>query len=189
MGWLSAAIGGFASLVGGERANKSAEASAERQIAFQRESAQNAYQWATADMKKAGINPMLAYQRGGSSALSGASYKPQDTLTPAVNSALAARRQAADLKLVKEQTKNTQQDTVKKRQEGYAVDTNAALNTMRYRLGKEELHSAKATAAAAKTDEKFFSTDMGKFLRKIDMIGRSLNPFANSAKSVRGATR
>jgi len=48
-------------------------ASNERQMEFQKQSAQSQYQWAMDDMRKAGLNPMLAYKQGGAGTLSGAS--------------------------------------------------------------------------------------------------------------------
>lgn len=45
---------------------------AQNQMAFQADMASTAYQRATADMMKAGLNPMLAYQQGGAAVPSGA---------------------------------------------------------------------------------------------------------------------
>lgn len=106
MAW-GAAIAAGASIIGGMMANKGAKSSIANQLAFQKESAQNSYQWATADMKKAGINPMLAYQRGGASALSGANYKPENVLGAASNSALQVMRQSADIKNIESNTRKT----------------------------------------------------------------------------------
>jgi len=95
-------LGAGASLVGGILGNRSREdaaaaanaASAQaaaQQMEFQREMSNTAYQRAVNDMKKAGINPMLAAMRGGASTPGGAMYTAQmpqlsDVLTPAVQS-------------------------------------------------------------------------------------------------------
>jgi len=97
-----AVIAAAASLYGGERANKAREeqaaaanvASAEsaaRQMEFQREMSDTSYQRAVADLKAAGINPMLAAMKGGATTPGGSSYQAQmpqvyDTFTPAVES-------------------------------------------------------------------------------------------------------
>jgi len=80
---LSAIIGGGAELLGGILGNKSnakqadkamafENSQAERQMAFQREMASTEYQRAVEDMRKAGINPILA-AKGGNSSPAGAS--------------------------------------------------------------------------------------------------------------------
>jgi len=114
----SAAVGGLLGNKGSKDANKEAAASAREQMAFQKESAQNSYQWAVADMKKAGLNPMLAYQQGGSSALSGASYRPENTLAGAAASAREVGSKAAEIEnllaqndAIKSQTQKNISDT------------------------------------------------------------------------------
>lgn len=51
--------------------------SADRQMAFQERMANSAYQRGMDDMKKAGLNPMLAFSQGGASAPSGSSASAQ----------------------------------------------------------------------------------------------------------------
>jgi hypothetical protein len=99
---MAAIASASASLIGGERANRSREemaaaanaASAEsaaKQMEFQREMSNTAYQRSVSDLKAAGINPMLAAMKGGATTPGGAMYTAQmpqvfDTITPAVQS-------------------------------------------------------------------------------------------------------
>jgi len=80
---MAAIIGGGSSLLGGILGNKSnakqadkamafENSQAERQMAFQREMATTEYQRAVEDMRKAGLNPILA-AKGGNSSPAGAS--------------------------------------------------------------------------------------------------------------------
>lgn len=107
----SAVVPAAASLVGGYMANRSREdvaaaanaASAEsvaKQIEFQREMSNTSYQRAVADMRAAGINPMLAALKGGASTPSGGAYQAQmpqvyDIATPAAQVFSAAQSSGA----------------------------------------------------------------------------------------------
>lgn len=72
------------------------QASADRQMAFQKEQSETQYQRAVADMKKAGLNPALAYSQGGASSASGASASapmaPPVDMVKAVSSAYEGQR-------------------------------------------------------------------------------------------------
>ncbi|AXL15519.1 DNA pilot protein [Microviridae sp.] len=61
----AALIGGAATLLGGMQQNASAERASQAQIDFQREMSNTAYQRQVADMRAAGLNPMLAVMKGG----------------------------------------------------------------------------------------------------------------------------
>jgi hypothetical protein len=80
-----AALGGAAlSFIGGERRNKAQEELSSAQMAFQERMSNTAYQRQVADLKSAGINPMLSSKLGGASTPMGSQAILQDTITPAV---------------------------------------------------------------------------------------------------------
>lgn len=85
---------------------------------FQRQQRATQYQAATRDMKKAGINPMLAYMQGGAGTSSGAqaSTTAQDTtnvLEGVVSTALETKKLNQDLKNLKAIEKETKARTKK----------------------------------------------------------------------------
>lgn len=100
--WLPAAM-----VVGSLVSSAASMKSAGDQMDFQRDMSNTSYQRAMADMRKAGLNPMLAYQRGGASTPGGAGFQVENPAESAVTTAMALRRQKADIK-------NISQDTEKK---------------------------------------------------------------------------
>ena len=85
---FSAAIMGGASLLGGVMQNKAAKSAAATQMAFQKDMSNTSYQRGMADMRKAGLNPILAGKFGGASTPSGSTYTPQNVVAPAAQVAM-----------------------------------------------------------------------------------------------------
>ena len=144
------AIGNYASA---KATNRSNQRIANNQMAFQDRMSSTAYQRATQDMRKAGLNPILAYQQGGASTPQGASFEAQNELAPAISSALEVRRQNADIKAIKEQilTQKSQQSLNNALKKQALLQSN--LNSSTSKQVKSNTKIIDAKYAGAKTRE------------------------------------
>lgn len=95
---IPAVIGGGLSFLGGTQANKATARLTQYQSEFQRDMSNTAHQREVADMRAAGLNPILSATGGpGASTPSGSSATMQDVVTPAVSTALAQRMARSEL--------------------------------------------------------------------------------------------
>ncbi len=99
LGLVGGLVGAGLSIRGAKKQNQMAAQIAERQMQFQREVMQNRYQWQVDDLRKAGLNPILATGLSAGMA-SGSSYQPENEyagaaagISSAIGKALAVREQ------------------------------------------------------------------------------------------------
>lgn len=124
----AALIGGGASLLGGYMANEASARQAEINREFQDQLSRTAHQREVADLRAAGLNPILSGTGGhGASTPSGAMAQQSDMVTPAVGSAFAAKRLDSELDLLREQTVKTASET----------DQNMSQTELNNRLARE----------------------------------------------------
>lgn len=154
-------LGAGLSFLGGERANEASAREAARNRAFQERMSSTAHQRQIKDLKKAGINPILSARYGGSATPAGSTAQQRDTISPAVNTALAARRQRQELKNMKAQ------DYVLNAQ-GMLTDFQSAKAAADARIAA---NAASVDQIRAKLDREIYSGAFGKYLRAMQLGG------------------
>lgn len=201
MSWLSKAVGsitgavtgnvgsiitGGLSYLGGQATNASARDIAREQMQYQTDMSNTSYQRAVADMKAAGLNPMLAYSQGGASTPSGASAPVVNATEQAVSSAMAKKRLDTDVSKVDQEVENLKAlkanlkmqnaeilsriDLNRDMQRQVQADTILKSNSAKQVQANTALASAQLPEALALSQ--FYSTDMGKNSVALDRYSR-----------------
>lgn len=126
----------------GKAANERNVQLAHDQMDFQERMSNSAYQRSTADMKKAGLNPMLAYSQGGASSPSGA----MATTQPASSAAAVVKLYDTFSSIFKTQADTSlalaSKDLIKEQTPGASAQSaESALNLKSAKLKYDELYS------------------------------------------------
>lgn len=163
-----AAISGGFSFFGSKDANKSNRRIAREQMAFQERMANTVWQRGVADMRAAGINPMLAVSQGGAPAPAGSAAQMQNEMAgipAAISTALGIARLKADIDNVKANTDKTKADTAvsEKMEQKVGWDTNLA--RINHDIGVRESHILDEKLKGAILEGKIDETVYGSVLR------------------------
>ena len=113
----AAGVSGLAGIIGTGMANSANSAQADRQMSFQERMSNTQYQRSMADMKAAGLNPMLAFSQGGAGTPSGASAQMQDPLQGISSSAAGLAQAKAQIDNIIMDTNEKEEQTFKIRSE------------------------------------------------------------------------
>lgn len=184
--------GGF-SAWGQSRANRESRRAAQRAMDFQERMFRNRYTYTMEDMRRAGLNPILAYQQGGGTAPGGSSYTAgnvaagaADAVGRMTSSALSALRGRKELDLLNAQIKNVQQDTEVKKEDVWLKNNQGGESLARWNILGQQFENAKASAEGAKHLQQLYKDPKwGPLLKTLEGIGRSLNPGASAVKNLR----
>ncbi len=99
--WIGAGIAAGGSVLGQYLANEAQKKLSREQMLFQERMSSTAWRRGVRDMKLAGINPALAYMKGGASSPGGQMAQVKDVIGPAVSSAMGAMRLKQEIKNMK----------------------------------------------------------------------------------------
>lgn len=198
-------IGGIASAFGQSSANRTnrqiadntnyanAKQAAE-QMAFQERMYDSRYQKTVEDLKKAGINPMLASSLGGGSSPAGASVSAQigapsqnilSGVPEAVNSAISARRTNAEIKNMSATNSKIESDTALNKALTETTKRDAMLKSASARAANAQANNLELDSVQKSINNLIDSSPQGLHLKVLNRYLDSLGNVVSTASGVR----
>lgn len=176
IGAVGNVIGGWLGKAGQDDANAANAQMAQKQMDFQERMSDTAYQRAVADMKKAGINPMLAVSQGGATTPGGSSAVMQNSSAPlasGLSSAFNAYSNYIDL------------DTKRRTNELLAHQSNTEMGKLTNLISQSNVYDAEAELKRSQIPGYHVERDIdtGKYGTILRYLNR-LSPTVSSASSL-----
>ena len=167
-------VGAGLGFLGGERQNVASARAAQTMMDFQERMYRNRYTYQMEDMRRAGLNPILAFGQSPPGAPGGASYSPvnvgeplQRGISAGVSSALAAKRLREDTANIRAEAERRSEAAATERSTRM-VQSHQIKNLMiDYDLKEQQMFSARANAARAAALWKIIDTPSYRTALKI----------------------
>lgn len=163
--------GGALSFMGGERANSANQKMAQAQMDFQREMRDTQYQAAMADMRKAGLNPILAYKTGGAGTPSGTSIAMQNSVAAGVDAFNSVTNSAAIYKKLDPETRLIQQKIDESNSQTALNDEQKKVTAVEIKNRQQQRKLIEAQAAVQRQQE--YGLQIDNSARALDLAVRA----------------
>ena len=174
-----AVVGGAFGLAGSLLQQSSARSQASAAQQFSERAYRNRYQWQMEDMRRAGLNPILAYKQGapaGPSGVMAPAYNPAEGAMAGANSAANVRIAQQNYRNMKVQNRILQHDAILRDKQHNLTEQQA--NTAHEIFRQQEMETE-----IQRQFYEWINSPGGRRAREIYFWGKALNPGLSGASS------